>query len=246
MSRVTPSSAKITQAIRGISSTACPARSSALLDSPARHAAYLPRRVTDLKVECSKRKLPTSGTKAELVDRLAANDLTRSHSTLGGRRPMAPQTPTATTSATFRFMQGFQTSAPKAATHDVSGIDFFFFPEMPEAPAANPFSKLRVPLLPDNYSPDRSAKSGNAVETLDEAVPRPEIIIVASHPDVALPAAMTELADNETVEVGLSELTKQFTSTKAEEDKEPGMVKELWASFLDDVLGAHRKHKATA
>jgi len=143
-------------------------------------------------------------------------------------------------------MQGFQTSAPKAAPHDVTGIDFFFFPEVPAAAAANPFSKLRVPLLPDNYNPDRSAASANPVETLDTALPRPEIMIVASHPDVVLPAAMTEVVANETVEVSLSELTKQFTPTKAEEVKEPGMMKELWDSLVDDVLGANRRHKVIA
>lgn len=67
MSRVTAPIAKITRATRGISSSTHPARSSALLDS-ARLSAYLPRRLTDLKVECSNRKLPTSGTKAEVCN----------------------------------------------------------------------------------------------------------------------------------------------------------------------------------
>jgi hypothetical protein len=74
-------------------------------------------------------------------------------------------------------MQTFRSTAPKAAMGDSSTIDFFFFPDMPEPEPVNPFSKIRVPLLPDNYNPDRS---NHLVESLDEAVPRPEIAIVVS------------------------------------------------------------------
>jgi hypothetical protein len=132
-------------------------------------------------------------------------------------------------------MQGFRTSAPVQAAHDSSTIDFFFFPEIPPEAPKNPFSKLRVPLLPDNYTPDRSADSAHAMESLDEAVPRPEILIVASHPEDVAPAAMTEVVGNDGVEQDIDELTKSFKHD-VEEIKEPGILKELWSGFVDDLL----------
>jgi hypothetical protein len=134
-------------------------------------------------------------------------------------------------------MQGFRTSAPKQAAHDNSTIDFFFLPEIPEPPSINPFSNLRVPLLPDNYNPDRSPNSSHAPESLDEAVPSSEILIVASHPEDVLPAALTEVVRNEAIDADLEELTKGFQVSETDEAKEPGILKELWVGLVDDILG---------
>jgi len=242
MSRVTPPVTKFTHAIRGISSSAKAGRPSGLLDSQARQNAYLPRNLRDLKTECSKRQLKTAGSKGEIVERLAAYDLTRSHSTLGGRRP-TPASP-APVYKTIPLMQGFRTSAPKQAALDSSTIDFAFLPEFPEAEPANPFSRLRVPLLPDNYNPDRSANSAHAVEALDEAIPRPEISIVAAHPENVTAAAMTEVVDNAGIDVDLKDLTAGFSSTPVDGLKEPGALKELWTGFVDDIFGARSGPKA--
>lgn len=140
-------------------------------------------------------------------------------------------------------MQGFRTSAPKQAPRDTSTIDFFYFPEVPPPPPKNPFQKLRVPLLPDNYYPDRSPNSGNAVESPDEAVPRPEIMIIASHPEDVVPAALTEVVGNDGLEQGLEELTKSFKSN-VEEVKEPGVIRELWNSMIDDIFGPKKANPA--
>jgi hypothetical protein len=142
-------------------------------------------------------------------------------------------------------MQGFNTSAPKQAARDTSTIDFFFFPEVPADPPTNPFAKLRVPLLPDNYAPDRSATSAHAVESLDEAVPRPEIMIVASHPEDVLPAAMSEVVQNEGIESSIEDLTKAFKSAGTDESKEPSTLQQLWGGVLDDIFGA-KTPKATS
>jgi len=236
MSRVTPPVTKFTHTIRRISSSANAARPSALLDSQAIQSAYLPQKLSDLKIECGNRQLKTTGSKAELVDRLAAFDLIRSYSTLRDHRPIPVGA--APAYRTRPLMQGFQTSAPKQAAHDTSTIDFFFFPPVPEPPPTNPFAKLRVPLLPDNYSPDRSAESAHAVETLDEAVPRPEISIIASHPENVAPAAMTEVVDNAGLDVDIAHLTAGFSSTVIDKPKEPGVFKELWSNMVDDIFGS--------
>jgi hypothetical protein len=137
---------------------------------------------------------------------------------------------------TIPLMQGFRTSAPKQAAHDSSTIDFFFLPEVPEPPPNNPFAKLRVPLLPDNYNPDRSPGSLNAFETLDTALPRAEISIVAAHPEQVVPAALSEVVGNDGLDVDIHSLTAGFSGT-VDEPKEPGVLKELWSSVMDDILG---------
>ncbi|RDL37932.1 Uncharacterized protein BP5553_05365 [Venustampulla echinocandica] len=234
MSRVTPPVTKLAQAVRRISSTQTANRSSTLLDSQAR-SAYLPRSRLDLKAECSKRQLKTNGNKAELVERLAAADLiNNSHGfhTLGdGHRPAAPVT------RTIPLMQTFRSSAPKQAVRDASTMDHFTFPQIPDVPS-NPFAKLRVPLLPDNYSPDRSPESGLMVEAADEAVFRPEINVCASHPENVAPAALSEVVGNEALEVDLGQLTAGFSSSADADSKEPGVLKELWSGLVDDLIGS--------
>jgi len=235
MSRVTPPVTKVVHAIRNISSSAQAARSSVLLESHTQQAKYLPRRLADLKSECNKRQLKTAGSKSELVDRLVAHDLTRSHSTLG----VQPHRPAPEISAPLirgrPLMQGFRTSAPKQAAHDNSTIDFVFFPENPTELPSNPYV-MRVPLLPDNYTPDRSVGSPHELEALDEAVPQPEITVVASHPDNVVPAALTEVVNNAGLDVDIAELTKAFNK-KVEVMEEASALKELWSDLMDDILG---------
>ena len=67
MSRATPPVRKFTHAVRSISSSANTGRPSGLLDSQSRSSRYLPRKVLDLKAECSKRQLKTTGSKAEVI-----------------------------------------------------------------------------------------------------------------------------------------------------------------------------------
>lgn len=178
----------------------------------------------------------------QLVERLATSDASRAHSTFGGHRPI-PSTPAAVYKV-IPLMQGFRTSAPKQAAHDSSSIDFMFFPEIEAAPDANPFAKLRVPLLPDNYTPDRSLASAHAVESLDDAVPRPEISIVAADSANVTAAAMTEVVDNAAIDVPLDSLTAGFSSTPVSQlQEEPSALKELWNGLVDDVFGV--KHKAS-
>lgn len=238
MSRVTPPVTKLTHAVRRISTTARAARPSTLLES-SRSSRYLPRNIKALKDECKKRQLNSTGSKTELVDRLAAHDMLSTHrdyhNMSSGHRPTTPSAPVY---HTIPLMQGFQTSAPKQAINDMSTIDFFFFPEIPADPPLNPFAKLRVPLLPDNYNPDRSPNSPHAVETLDEALPKPEISIVASHPEYVLPSTISEVVGNDGEDVDLAFLTKGFSDTTVKEESKPkSLVGELWSGIVDDVLG---------
>lgn len=138
-------------------------------------------------------------------------------------------------------MQGFRTSAPKQAAHDNSTIDFFTFPEIPDEAPENPYARVRVPLLPDNYNPDRSPTSAHAAEALDAPLPAPEIHIIASHPERVAPAALSEVVGNDGLDVDLSSLTKGFTSSPFGTMKEPGVIQELWSGLVDDFFGERKK-----
>ncbi|KAF4636251.1 hypothetical protein G7Y89_g1834 [Cudoniella acicularis] len=174
----------------------------------------------------------------QLVERPAASDLINSHGfhTLNGaHRPLPSQSPPI--HRTIPLMQGFRTSAPKQAVRDTSTIDYFTFPEALEEPPANPFYKLRVPLLPDNYNPNRSADSAHAAEEVDSAIPSAEINIVASHPENVTPVAMSEVVGNDGLDVDISQLTAGFSGTSLSDLKEPGVLQELWNGLVDDIIG---------
>ncbi|PQE27529.1 SAP domain containing protein [Rutstroemia sp. NJR-2017a BBW] len=176
MSRITPPVTKFThqlQSIRRISSSATAAHSN-ILDSQVRSSVYLPRKLSDLKAECSKRALQTTGSKSELISRLSAHDtIIRSQHTTSGHRPLTSSI------KTIPLMQGFRTSAPRAAVPRTPPIDYFILPSFPQ-PVQEVTPALRVPLLPDNYSTTHSA---SAPEASDPALPKAEINIVAAHPD---------------------------------------------------------------
>ncbi len=74
------------------------------------------------------------------------------------------------------------------------------------------------------------------METLDSALPKAEISIVASHPEDVVPATMTEVVGNDGLDVAIETLTKGFNKV-AEELPEPSTLKALWEGFLDDVFG---------
>lgn len=142
-------------------------------------------------------------------------------------------------------MQGFRTSSPLTTAPTTSTIDAFILPSLPTEPPTNPFSRLRVPLLPDNYSPDRSATSMHKAEELDTPVPAAEILIVASHPEDVVPAALSEVVGNEGVDIDIEQLTAGFQGVggEAEEKKEMGMFGELWSGLMDDVFGPKKASK---
>ncbi|KAI6248421.1 hypothetical protein HI914_03443 [Erysiphe necator] len=88
------------------------------------------------------------------------------------------------------MMQVFRNSAPKNAFHGLSTIDSHLMPSLKSPPP--PPAKLRVPLLPDNYKPDRSLKTGHSLEISDDAVLKPEISIVAHHFEYGAPVPIGE------------------------------------------------------
>lgn len=91
---------------------------------------------------------------------------------------------------------------------------------------------MRVPLLPDNYAPDRSIGTGQEAETLDGPIAGGEILVVAAHPEMVLPAAMTEVVGNEAIDD--VRLTMAYEN---EPEPEQSGFKALWSGIVEDVLG---------
>ncbi len=84
----------------------------------------------------------------------------------------------------------FRTSAPDSARLDTSSIDYAVLPSpatLFAQPPDDPFARLRVPLLPDNFS------GGHGPETPDAPLAAPEIVVLAGHPENVVPAALTEI-----------------------------------------------------
>lgn len=184
----------------------------------------------------------TTTNNKQLVNRLNAHDITRSHSTMNVSSGLRPSANTAMQPVFRPLMQTFKTSAPQQASRDNSTIDFFFLPQMPIEQPANHFN-IRVPILPDNQSPHHSARTP---EVLDSAIPPPEISIVSHHPEVMVASAMTEVVGNAAMEEDVevlsraAELKQVWKSTTTSSNKDSATLKQLWNGVLDDVFGSKK------
>ena len=117
----------------------------------------------------------------------------------------------------------------------VNSIDNWVFPPSQASPPLNPFEKLRVPLLPDNYAPNRAPGSPHALDTPDVVLmQKAEPRIVAAFPEDV--SAMSEVVGDESRDMSLNDLTK-MVKERFEEAKEEGVLKSLWNDVLEDVLG---------
>ena len=108
---------------------------------------------------------------------------------------------------------------------------------------------MRIPLLPNNFFPPRRS---DAHQEAVEPVIRPEISTVsADSTHIASPSAMSEVTDNDAIELDPYDLTSKVTAAAAkmagmpvEKLKEPGAVREIWDGFLDDLLGSKKLARA--
>ncbi|KIH86834.1 hypothetical protein SPBR_08643 [Sporothrix brasiliensis 5110] len=148
----------------------------------------------------------------------------------------------------------FRTTAPRDARLDVSTIDYAVMPSLGaeaerEAAAAASRMALRVPLLPDNYSPDRTALNGHAPEVADGPLAQPEIVVVAAHPEnVVAASALTEIEGMgvDGVELKFAHLGAEASGGSSSSDSEAsgGMIRDLWKGLLDDLSGSPAVPKA--
>lgn len=145
----------------------------------------------------------------------------------------------------------FRTTTPRDARLDVSTIDYAVMPSFAgeaDREAAASRMALRVPLLPDNYAPDRQNLDGHAPEVADGPLASPQIVVVAAHPEhVVAASALTEIegVGIDGVELKFAHLpllggagAEASSSSSGSEGSEPGMIRDLWKGLLDDLAGS--------
>lgn len=166
--------------------------------------------------------------------------------------PASERTLTTTTRPTpnphrvIPLMQGFHTTqAPRYAQADVSTIDFMVLPTREQLfggqdNASAP--RVRVPLLPDNFAPDRASF---APEATDAPLAAPEIVVMAADPSsVNAVSALTEVEAFSPDGVELS-FARGWGGRDApkQETYAGGMLKDLWAGLKEDILSPNGQAK---
>jgi hypothetical protein len=110
----------------------------------------------------------TQLTKPQLISRLPADEITssRAFSTAveQSKRPTATEQKTDSPSAPVRH---FNTSRALKSVNDSSTIDFAYLPDFdPDNVEASSTLMMRVPIMPDNFSPVRTGAHAPEVETV--------------------------------------------------------------------------------
>lgn len=141
-------------------------------------------------------------------------------------------------------MQTFNisTTSPRSFTPTSSRpVDFAVLPSQDHLyPQSDSFSSIRVPLLPDNESPNRSDPA-LAPETPDGPLMTPEIHVVAANPENVVSAVSeVEGMDVHGVELGF---VHSLDGVKDQVAEEGGMIRDLWKGLMEDVFGPDHKAK---
>lgn len=240
--------------------------------SPSAHNAqpkhtYAPFTLSDLRNECRRRSILYTGTKHELVDRLAIHDSMQSRAfsvamkRLGAdqaRKGFGARSPPEKIPS-----RHFNTTRELQSINDSSTIDFAYLPKLFDGSLDPPQTGIRVPILPHISSTDAqntlsqnsdipAAAAGSYQEIDENNVMKAQIVTVqetmadgGAHIDLDLKAhasPMSEVVDNDAVELGIEHLT-ELTETvgksarKIVDQVEESTVSKVWKGFLDDVFG---------
>ncbi|KAK4191472.1 hypothetical protein QBC35DRAFT_14144 [Podospora australis] len=214
-------STPISKLTRSLSTSAPVARPSHLLNNGSKSAAAVARKPSPKAVAEESEPSTTS---------------TRAHSTASTpHRPVLPPQPT-----TFRFMQTFHHSAPKPFALSQPTVDALVLPNLAaEAVSYDPYSNIRVPLLPDNFAGPPAGT--RAPEASDLPLSKPEILVVAANPEQVLPSALTEVEG-----MGVDGVELKFAHWPEEAEQQEsfemgqGMIRDLWKGLVDDLAGGKK------
>jgi len=133
-------------------------------------------------------------------------------------------------------MQTFHHSAPRATPAPQQTIDHLVLPtsfSSLEEVSYDPYTHIRVPLLPDTSFPSASVLQP---ESTDAPPLKPEILVVASNPELVLPAALTEVEGMGVDGVELKFAHEQEQS-KDSWEVSGGMIRDMWKGLVEDVMG---------
>ncbi|KAI5927024.1 hypothetical protein F4810DRAFT_706981 [Camillea tinctor] len=122
----------------------------------------------------------------------------------------------------LRLMQTFST-VPAVSSVDAS-INLMVFPGSAalKNAAKDPFSAVRVPLTPDNFT------THYAPEAAEESVTMPQISIVAANPELVVPSALTEVEGMDADGVEL-----KFVHFGEAQPQSQNMLKDVWKGLND-------------
>jgi SAP domain len=210
--------------------------SSPQVRSPPPKHTYAPLTLSDLRDECRRRSILYTGTKHELVDRLAIHDSMQSRAFSIAMRKLDSEQPRkglgARSPAERPPNRHFNTSRELKALNDSSTIDFAYLPKLFDGSLDPPPRGIRVPILPHMDSteaqgilarnPELDAAAGGFQEpggnTKPNSVMRAQIVTAqetmadgGAYVDLDLgshASPMSEVVDNHDVELGIDRLTE--------------------------------------
>lgn len=239
--------------------------------NPQPKSTYAPLTLSDLRDECRRRSILYTGTKQELVGRLANHDSMQSRAfsiamkRLGqeqARKGLGAKSPAE--KAPSRY---FNTSRELKKLNDSSTIDFAYLPRLFDRSLDPPQAGIRVPILPHidsaeaqgtlSRNPGVDAAAGNFQEMDSNNVMKAQIVTVqetmadgGAHVDLDLnsyASPISEVVDNHAVELGIEHLT-ELTQTvgksarKLVDQVEESTLNKIWKGFLDDLFGEKREN----
>ncbi|RAH74328.1 uncharacterized protein BO66DRAFT_388385 [Aspergillus aculeatinus CBS 121060] len=193
-----------------------------------RTSLYSSRTIADLKNECQKRSLRSSGTQAELVERLQNHDFLQSRAFSIAMRRISGNS-----SSEETHSRQFNTSRSMKAVGDSSTVDFAYMPSLAELDGPAARADPQFPIVPDFYSHQSAAVADSPM--------KPQIYTVSGGAADVSASPMTEVVDNHSVDIDPFSLTeavgKSRFGAESTQQKEPGVFRELWTGVVDDILG---------
>lgn len=111
---------------------------------------------------------------------------------------------------------------------------------MTDIDVPTPRAEARIPILPDTYTHHAAATGGSANPPM-----KPQVYTVSGDGADVSASPMTEVVDNHSVDIDPFSLTETVGKSRYGEQLqkqqngsgEPGVMRELWSGFLDDLLG---------
>ncbi|RMZ89418.1 hypothetical protein DV736_g3359, partial [Chaetothyriales sp. CBS 134916] len=230
---------------------------------PTNKTTYTPWSLQDLRGECSKRSLSPSGTKHELIDRLAGHDSLQARAfSMAMRRITTEQTrkPIGAASTETAPRREFNTSRELKAWRDTSTVDFAYLPHLFEDTWIPQPAAIRVPILPHVESDDAEAilekyphldaAAGGYQDTEGGSTQmKAEISIMTSDNSTAASAFSDVHDGHHATEMSVDTLTALTElvdksgrrSVDTVNDQDQGQIRQLWQGLLDDLLGPKKK-----
>ncbi|KAG9583738.1 hypothetical protein KCV01_g14470, partial [Aureobasidium melanogenum] len=202
-----------------------------------RPVSNLPRDIAGLRAECKRRKLDYSGSMHDLMGRLSADDLT--HSRAFTTAVNTSKRPSAEQQDEVKAVRHFNTSRALKAVNDSSTIDFAYFPDFdPDNAEA---SAIRVPLLPNNFSPARTG--AHSLEAADDMVMKPQINTMAADKIIS---NFSEVSDNNAMTIDFQGMAERIAAATQKAAQAPiaeqtSILKQLWKGIVEDFKGVPTK-----